>query len=113
MYRVFRSFTMETILATAFGRQVELQRGETDSISKSMEMLVGGFTSGQVEKFILLESKFSFCITYAPTPPPLRLLPPDDNCYPIVSSSDPTLKRRKGSGTHRALSGAHRMQQVM
>ena len=47
---------METILATAFGRQVELQRGETDLISKSMEVLVGGFTDGQVEKFILLES---------------------------------------------------------
>ena len=50
---------METILATAFGRQVELQRGETDPISKSMEVLVGGFTDGQIEKFILLESKSS------------------------------------------------------
>ena len=48
---------METILATAFGRQVDLQRGESDQLSKSMQLLVGGFTSGQVEKFILLESK--------------------------------------------------------
>ena len=48
---------METILATAFGRQVDLQMGESDQLSKSMGLLVGGFTSGQVEKFILLESK--------------------------------------------------------
>ena len=61
LYRVFSSFTMETILATAFGRQVELQRGESDQLSQSMGLLVGGFTSGQVEKFILLESEsFSY-----------------------------------------------------
>ena len=59
LYRVFSSFTMETILATAFGRRVELQRGESDQLSKSMRLLVGGFTSGQVEKFILLESESS------------------------------------------------------
>ena len=58
-YRVFNSFMMETILATAFGCQVELQRGESDQLSKSMRLLVGGFASGQVEKFILLVSKLS------------------------------------------------------
>ena len=31
----------------------------------------------------------------------------------LVSSPDPTPKRRKGSGTHQALFGAHRMHHVM
>ena len=48
---------METILATAFGRRVNVQRGETDELSKSMEVLMAGFTDGQVETMILFESK--------------------------------------------------------
>ena len=48
---------METILATAFGRQVNVQRGESDELSKAMELLMSGFTDGQVEKLILFESE--------------------------------------------------------
>ena len=57
IYRVYGSFTLEIILATAFGRKVDLQRGESDDLSKAMDTLVGGFSDGQVEKFILFESK--------------------------------------------------------
>ena len=54
---MYGSFTMETILATAFGRQVNIQRGESDELSKAMEQLISGFTDGQVEKIVLFESK--------------------------------------------------------
>ena len=57
MCRVYGSFTMETILATAFGRRVNVQRGESDELSKAMELLLGGFTDGQVELLILIESE--------------------------------------------------------
>ena len=57
---MFSSFTMETILATAFGRHVNLQRGESDELSKSVGVLIGGFTEGQAEKFILLDSKLLY-----------------------------------------------------
>ena len=57
VFRVFGSFTMETILATAFGRRVNIQRGESDELSKAMELLMAGFTDGQVEQLILIESE--------------------------------------------------------
>ena len=48
---------METILATAFGRRVNIQRGESDELSKAMEQIMGGFTDGQVETILLFESE--------------------------------------------------------
>ena len=56
---MYGNFTLETILATAFGRRIDLQRGESDQFSKSMELLLSGFTDGQLEQFILFHSKFS------------------------------------------------------
>ena len=56
--RVYSNFTLETILATAFGRRINLQRGESDQFSKSMELLLSGFTDGQFEQFVLFHSKF-------------------------------------------------------
>ena len=47
---------METILATAFGRRVNVQRGESTELSKSIELLMDGFTDGQLEKMILIQS---------------------------------------------------------
>ena len=59
LHRVYSNFTLETILATAFGRRIDLQRGESDQFSKSMELLISGFTDGQLEQFVLFHSKFN------------------------------------------------------
>ena len=57
MCRVFTSFTLEAILATAFGRQVDIQRGESDELSKSIDTLFASFTGGRIEALTLLHSK--------------------------------------------------------
>ena len=54
--RVYTSFTLETIIATAFGRQINLQRGESDDLTRAMDIAVKGVSSGQFERFILLYS---------------------------------------------------------
>ena len=48
---------METILATAFGRRVNMLRGESSELSNKMEMLMDGFTDGQIDGMFMLESK--------------------------------------------------------
>lgn len=35
VYSVFGTFTMETLIATAFGQYVDVQRGEADLLTKS------------------------------------------------------------------------------
>ena len=55
-YRVYSCFTLEAIVATAFGRQTNLQRGESDDFSKAMDTAMKGFAGGQFEYFILLHS---------------------------------------------------------
>ena len=55
-FRVFSSFTLESIIATAFGRQVNLQRGESDDLTKAMDIAMKGLSSGHFENFILLNS---------------------------------------------------------
>ena len=47
---------METILATAFGRCVDVQRGESTELTKSMETLIGGFSDGQIDGMFMIES---------------------------------------------------------
>ena len=56
--RVYSRFTLETIVATAFGRQINIQRGESDEFSRAMDILTKGLSSGQIENFILLDSMF-------------------------------------------------------
>ena len=56
--RVFRCFTLEMILATAFGRRVDLQKGESDEFSKAMDTAITGLGDGQVEQFTLVNSKY-------------------------------------------------------
>ena len=58
-YRIYTSFTLEATLATAFGRQVDIQRGELDKFSKAMESVLSGLVDGQMERFILLNSEFT------------------------------------------------------
>ena len=55
-HRVYSCFTLEAIVATAFGRQINLQRGESDEFSKAMDTAMKGFASGQFENFILIHS---------------------------------------------------------
>ena len=56
MYRVYSSFTLESIIATAFGRQINLQRGESDDLTRAMDVTVKGLSGGYFENFILLNS---------------------------------------------------------
>ena len=62
MCRVYSNFTLETTLATAFGRIIDIQKGESDQFSKSMELLVSGFSDGQFEQFVLFHSKFTITV---------------------------------------------------
>ena len=57
MCRLFNSFTMETILATAFGRRVNVLMGESSELSKQIDIIISGITDGQVDGMIMLESK--------------------------------------------------------
>ena len=43
-------------MATAFGRQVNIQRGESDDFTRAMETVVNGISNGYFEDFILLNS---------------------------------------------------------
>ena len=61
-YRVFGCFTLESILATAFGRKVDLQKGESDEFTKAMNHLVAGFGNGEIEQFLLVGSKFRIIV---------------------------------------------------
>jgi hypothetical protein len=60
--RVFGSYTSESILATAFGRRVDLQKGEADEFTKAMDLLVTSFGNGEIEQFILFNSKLVIII---------------------------------------------------
>ena len=57
VYRVYGKFTLEAIVATAFGRQVDIQRGDSDEFSKAMDIILEGFADGQLENFMLFHSK--------------------------------------------------------
>ena len=56
---MYSNFTLEGILATAFGRWVDIQKGESDEFSKAMDMLFGGFSDGLIEQFLVFNSKQS------------------------------------------------------
>ena len=58
MCRVYSCFTMETILATAFGRRVDILRGESDELSKSINLLLRDSNEKEVFNFFVLLSKF-------------------------------------------------------
>ena len=60
---MYSNFTLEAIVATAFGRQINLQRGESDEFSKAMHTVSKGLSSGQFEKFALLDSTYDSSAT--------------------------------------------------
>ena len=49
---------METILATAFGRRVDILRGESDELSKSVKLILRDSKEAEMLNFIALLSKF-------------------------------------------------------
>ena len=55
--RVYDAFSLEAILSVGFGRQVDIQLGESDEFAKAMNAVVAVFTGGQIEGFFLLNSK--------------------------------------------------------
>ena len=57
IYRLYSCFTLEAILATAFGRRLDIQKGESDEFSKAMDVATGGLADGQFEQFILFNSE--------------------------------------------------------
>ena len=64
MCRVYSSFTLEAIVATAFGRQINVQRGESDDFATAMDTAMKGFASGQLENVVLFYSmlRVIYCI---------------------------------------------------
>lgn len=46
-FRTYGSFTMETILATAFGRVIDIQRGESDELTAAVDSIFRGAQEGQ------------------------------------------------------------------
>ena len=47
VFGVFGKLTMETIIATAFGRIIDVQRGESDQLVDAAKMIFSGTTEGQ------------------------------------------------------------------
>ena len=56
MRRVYDAFSLEAILSTGFGCRVDIQLGESDELAKDMSVFIAGFTGGQLEGLILLNS---------------------------------------------------------
>ena len=88
IFRIYGSFTMETILATAFGRVIDVQRGDSDELTMAVDSIFRGVQEGQsldARSIILVLSKslnlkfndvshISYTV-YAETPPCTWLLP--------------------------------------
>ncbi len=47
MHRTFGSFTMESILATAFGRVIDIQQGQSSQLTKAAADVFGGGHDGE------------------------------------------------------------------
>ena len=54
---MFTSFALEVILATAFGRRVDLQKGESNEFTKAMDTLTEGTSDGEFEQILFMYSK--------------------------------------------------------
>ena len=46
VFRTYGSFTMETILVTAFGRVIDTQRGESDDLTRAVDSIFRGVQEG-------------------------------------------------------------------
>ena len=54
---LYSSYTLEIILAAAFGRMVDIQKGESDELSRCVDTLLEGVMDGQIERFVMFYSK--------------------------------------------------------
>ena len=50
---------METILATAFGRVVDIQRGESDDLTRAVDSIFRGLQEGESSSETTLTTLFS------------------------------------------------------
>ena len=57
--RTYGSFTMETILATAFGRVIDVQRGESDELTRAVDSIFRSVQEGRSFDGAALISLFS------------------------------------------------------
>ena len=57
MCKIFSLFTMETIMATAFGRVIDVQRGEADSMTEAAGTLFKKFKGNTLQFSYFLFSK--------------------------------------------------------
>ena len=62
LYRTFGSFTMETILAIAFGRVVNLQKGEADELTLAAQGIFRESEKGTMPTARLILSNFPFLV---------------------------------------------------
>jgi hypothetical protein len=46
-FRMYGSFTMETLLATAFGRVLDIQRGQSDELTQAAASVFSGSQEGK------------------------------------------------------------------
>ena len=56
---------METILATAFGRNVDIQRGEADELTKAAHSIFQQLEEGQLTSGDMLTMLFSKLLTHS------------------------------------------------
>ena len=54
---MYSSYTLEIILAAAFGRMVDIQKGESEELSRCVDTLLEGVMDGQIERFVMFYSK--------------------------------------------------------
>ena len=63
VYHLFGNLTMETIIAAAFGRIIDIQRGESDELVEAAKAVFSETSEGQqfdIEKIQLITSNFPF-----------------------------------------------------
>ncbi len=62
-YRIYGSFTMESILANAFGRSIDIQGGEADELTKVAQTFFEQSEEGKLvsrDMLVMLASKYTF-----------------------------------------------------
>ncbi len=60
-YRLYGPFTMETILATAFGRVIEVQKGQSNELTKAATVILSGTQENRISSMSFLIMLFSKC----------------------------------------------------
>lgn len=46
-FRIYGSYALEIILATAFGRAIDIQRGESDDLTKAVDFMFRSVVEGE------------------------------------------------------------------